>query len=267
MLEIGIGFLGAGNMGGALIEGLIRNGLNKEHLFISDKFHKTEVEKRFGINVLDNVDCVKKADVILICVKPQDISALLEEIEPVIDDEKLLISIAAGVKISTIEEKLHNKGRIIRAMPNIAALVGEAISCFCGNEKVEEKDEKIVCEILSSVGKVEKIENEELLNAVTGLSGSGPAYIFEVIEAMSDGGVKMGLKRDAAMLLAAQTVKGAAEMVLKLKKHPAQLKDMVTSPAGTTIYGLSILEEKGTRDAFIKAVEQATRRSKELSKA
>ena len=110
MLEIGIGFLGAGNMGGALIEGLIRNGLNKEHLFISDKFHKAEVEKRFGINVLDSVDCVKKADVILLCVKPQDISALLEEIEPVIDDEKLLISIAAGVKISTNEEKLHNKG-------------------------------------------------------------------------------------------------------------------------------------------------------------
>ncbi len=266
MLEAGIGFLGAGNMGSALIEGLIKKGLNKKHLFVSDKFHKSEVEKRFGIRVLDNVDCAKRADVILICVKPQDISALLEEVEPVIDDGKLLISIVAGVKISTIEEKLKGRGRIVRVMPNIAALVGEAISCFCINGKVREKDEEIVCEILSSVGKVEKVE-ERLLDAVTGLSGSGSAYIFEVIEAMSDGGVKMGLKREMATLLAAQTVKGAAEMVMRLKKHPAQLKDMVTSPAGTTIYGLSVLEERGIRDAFIKAVEKATKRSEELSKA
>jgi pyrroline-5-carboxylate reductase len=263
MFEKKVAFLGAGNMGGALIKGLIKKGLDKKYLFISDKFQKEKVEKRFKIKILDNTSCVKKADVILICVKPQDIFSLLKEIEPAIDDEKLIISIVAGVGISSIEKNLQKKGRIVRVMPNIAALVGEAISCFCKDEKVKEKDEKIVYEILSSIGKVEKIE-EGLLDAVTGLSGSGPAYVFEMIEAMADGGVKMGLKRDTAMLLSAQTVKGAAEMVLKLKKHPAQLKDMVTSPAGTTIYGLSILEEKGMRDAFIKAIEQATKRSKEL---
>jgi pyrroline-5-carboxylate reductase len=258
-----IGIIGAGKMGSALISGLLNKGLNPENVIISDKFSVQEAKRKFGVEIMDNPELAKKADIIILAVQPADIFECLQAIYPFIDNSKLIISIAAGIKVEVMRSVLK-KGRFIRVMPNVAALVKEAVSAiYCGPRTTKE-DEEVATAILSLVGEVVIIHNEHYMDAVTGLSGSGPAYIFEVIEALADGGVKVGLKRADALKLAAQTVKGAAELVLKTQKHPAELKDMVASPGGTTIYGLAELERKSTRGAFIDAVVAATRRSEEL---
>lgn len=258
-----IGIIGAGKMGTSLISGLINVGLSKENIVVSNKSYKEDIKEGYGIELTNNTELAKKSDIIILAVQPIDMLECLQEISPFIDNSKLVISIAAGVKVEVMRSVLK-KGRFIRVMPNVAAIVKEAVSAiYCGPRTTRE-DEEVATAILSLLGKVVVINNEKYMDAVTGLSGSGPAYIFEVIEALADGGVKVGLRRKDALKLAAQTVKGAAELVLQTKKHPAELKDMVASPAGTTIYGLAELERNGIRGAFIDAVVAATKRSEEL---
>ncbi len=258
-----VGIIGAGKMGSALISGLLRSGFDKERLIVADKFAADRVREQFGIETKNNPEIAQLADIIILAVQPADMVECLQDIYPFVDNSKLIISIAAGIKVE-IMRAILKKGRFIRVMPNVAAIVKEAVSAiYCGPRTTKE-DEEMAKEILGLVGEVVVIENEKYMDAVTGLSGSGPAYIFEVIEALADGGVKVGLHRADALKLAAQTVKGAAELVLKTGKHPAELKDMVASPGGTTIYGLAELERKGVRGALIDAVASATKRSEEL---
>ncbi len=259
-----IGIIGVGKMGSALLTGLLNVGIDKKNIIVSDIEDKAEaIKEKYGVRFMTNPELAKESDIIILAVQPIDIFECLQNIYPFVDNSKLIISIAAGIKVEVMRSILK-KGRFIRVMPNIAAIVKQAASAiYCGPRTTKE-DEEIAMAILGLVGEVVVIHNERYMDAVTGLSGSGPAYIFEVIEALADGGVKVGLRRDDALKLAAQTVKGAAELVLKTGKHPAELKDMVASPGGTTIYGLAELEKRGTRSGFIEAVWAATKRSEEL---
>jgi pyrroline-5-carboxylate reductase len=203
--------------------------------------------------------------VVILAVKPQVIRAVVEEIRSAVTPETLFISIAAGVGTATLRPLLPGRTRLIRTMPNTPALVLEGATAIARADDLEPGDLDIAQEIFSAVGKVVVLD-EALLDAVTGLSGSGPAYVALIIEALADGGVKVGLDRQTAMTLSAQTVLGAARLLLETGSHPGQLKDMVASPGGTTIAGIHALEEGGLRHALISAVERATLRSKELGR-
>ncbi|CAM0885188.1 unnamed protein product [Alopecurus aequalis] len=207
---------------------------------------------------------VDDSDVIVISVKPQIVKQVLVELKPLLSEEKLLVSIAAGIKMQDLQD-WSGQRRIIRVMPNTPSAVGQAASVMCLGEMATENDENRVKSLFSAIGKVWTAE-EKYFDAVTGLSGSGPAYVFLAIEAMADGGVAAGLPRDLALGLAAQTVLGAATMVSETGKHPGQLKDQVTSPAGTTIAGVHELEKGSFRGTLINAVVAATTRCRELSK-
>lgn len=264
-----IGFLGAGNMAEALIRGLLKTGLVRpEAIFASDvrPDRIEELGSRYGIQPLsDNTLLVQRADVVILAVKPQVIQAVVEEIRSAVTPETLFISIAAGVDTATLRPLLPGRTRLIRTMPNTPALVLEGATAIARADDLEPGDLEIAQEIFSAVGKVVVLD-EALLDAVTGLSGSGPAYVALIIEALADGGVKAGLDRQTAMTLSVQTVLGAARLLLETGSHPGQLKDMVASPGGTTIAGIHALEEGGLRHALISAVERATLRSKELGR-
>jgi len=217
-----------------------------------------------GGSVVDsNAEVAAGADVIVLAVKPQQMSEVLAGLAPAITDDHLVVSIAAGITLQTLADGLGETTRLIRVMPNTPCLVGISASAFAVGEAATGDDAELVAKLLATVGVAVPVK-EPLIDAVTGLSGSGPAYVYEVIEALSDGGVLCGLPRDVALQLAAQTVKGAAEMVLVTGEHPGALKDAVASPGGTTIAGLAELERAGLRGTFINAVEAATRRSREL---
>jgi pyrroline-5-carboxylate reductase len=218
-----------------------------------------------GITVFEaNGPVVEHSDVLVLAVKPQSMPEVLSELKPQVSAAQLVISIAAGVPISVLVAGLGPDRRVVRVMPNTPALLGEGASAFAPGPGVSSDDEALVQAFLSSVGRVVQVP-ERLLDAVTGLSGSGPAFVYLIIEALSDGGVRMGLPRDIALTLAAQTVLGAARMVLETGLHPGVLKDQVTSPGGTTIAGLHALEQGGVRGALIDAVVAATSRSAELA--
>ena len=262
-----VAFLGAGNMGEALIKGLTQTGLVRAgSITAADPRadHLGQVAKRYGIQaVTDNCTLVSGADVIILAVKPQIMGSVLKEIAPVVDEGKLLISIAAGVATRKLRDHLGKPARLIRVMPNTPALVLEGVTAIARAEGLRPGDLEAAQELFAAVGKVVVLE-ESAMDAVTGLSGSGPAYVAIAIEALADGGVKMGLDRATAMLLAAQTVLGSARLLLETGVHPGQLKDMVSSPGGTTIAGIAALEDGGLRRALIQAVERATLRSREL---
>lgn len=263
-----IGFIGTGKMGEALIKGILQTQLvPPENIFASDvDFAKLQLlEKEYKINICkDNCAAVVDSDIVIIAVKPQTVPAVLKEIKDSIK-KQLIISIAAGVTIETYENALPQGAKVVRVMPNIAAIVKEAASAISLGSAVSKEDASLAALIFNAVGRT-VILPEHLMDAVTGLSGSGPAYIFTIIEALADGGVHEGLDRNTAKLLAAQTVLGAAKMVLENGSHTAQLKDMVTSPGGTTIRGLRVMEERGVRIAMMDAVIAACERSKELGK-
>lgn len=263
-----IGFIGTGKMGEALIKGILLARLvPAENIFASDadSAKLQLLEKEYKINTCkDNCSTVIGSDIIIIAVKPQIVPEVLKEINNSIK-KQLIISIAAGVKIETYESALPRGTKVIRVMPNIAATVQEAASAISPGSAVSKDDLAIASGIFNAIGK-SVILPEYLMDAVTGLSGSGPAYIFTIIEALADGGVYEGLDRNTAKLLAAQTVLGAAKMVLEDGSHTAELKDMVTSPGGTTIRGLRVIEDRGVRIAMMDAVIEACERSKELGK-
>ena len=214
----------------------------------------------------DNRQVAEAADILLLAVKPQQVAAVAEQLGGRLDSSKLLVSIAAGVRLRKLAELLQTE-RLVRVMPNTPCLVGCGASGYSLGSGATAADAELVRQLLESVGKAFLLSDEKLLDAVTGLSGSGPAFIYIIIEALSDGGVRMGLARDVASALAAQTVRGAAEMVLRTGEHPAALKDRVTSPGGTTIAGLQALDVGGIRASLMAAVEAATRRSAELGNA
>jgi len=264
-----VGFVGAGNMGEALIKGLTgANLVPPEAIYATDvRLERLrELDRQYGIQVASsNGELVRHADVVILAVKPQIIEPVLREIAGAVTRRKLVISIAAGVPIGKLRAGLGKDARLIRVMPNTPALVLEGVTAIAKSEGLEPGDLDTAGEIFSAVGRVVVLD-EELMDAVTGLSGSGPAYVAVVIESLADGGVRMGLDRITAMTLATQTVLGAAKLLLETGLHPGALKDMVSSPGGTSIAGIAALEEGGIRTTFIKAVERATQRSRELGR-
>lgn len=262
-----IAFLGAGNMAEALVKGLLRAGTALASEIICSELRaerRDELAKRYGVRtVAGNDEAAEAADIVLLSVKPQVMDLLLEEIAPAIDHKKLVISIAAGIPISAISRKLGAGVRIVRTMPNTPALVGAGATALARGAHATEADLAQARALFEAVG-IAVVVDEHLLDAVTGLSGSGPAYVYLAVEALADGGVKMGLARPVAMALAAQTVMGAAKLVLESGEHPGRLKDQVTSPGGTAIAGVHALEVGGLRASLMAAVEAATRRSHEL---
>jgi pyrroline-5-carboxylate reductase len=262
-----VGFLGAGKMACALAGGFVKAGLvSASNIMASDV--SSEARENFAKNVGAkttgfNPDVLKAASTIVIAVKPDQVAALLKEIDPVTTENHLLISIAAGVTIGRMESELPDGTRVVRVMPNTPALVGASASAFALGKSATAEDAKLVSRLFSAVGVAYQVK-EALLDAVTGLSGSGPAYVYTIIEALSDGAVAAGLPREIATKLAAQTVLGAAKMVLETNLHPGALKDMVTSPGGTTIEGLHELERGGVRAALMNAVRAAAEKSKKL---
>jgi pyrroline-5-carboxylate reductase len=265
-----ITFLGAGNMAAALIDGLLAAGTCQPDRITCTDVRPERIQEladRHGIRTTpSNPDAVSKADVVVLAVKPQVLPVVLDGIADSLRPQALVVSIAAGVPCSTIEKRLPSGTRVVRTMPNTPALVHAAATGIAPGARASKDDLDLVQKLFGSVGRT-VIVSEALLDAVTGLSGSGPAYVFLIIEALADGGVKMGLPREAAHELATQTVFGAAKLVLESGEHPARLKDRVTSPAGTTIAGVHALEQGGLRRTLMDAVEAATRRSTELGRS
>jgi pyrroline-5-carboxylate reductase len=262
------GFIGAGKMATALARGMLRAGIaSAESICASDPLVSARelFRRETGIAALEsNADVVRRSDVLVLAVKPQSMRSVLAELRPAVTSEHLVISIAAGITIASIVEGLGPEVRVVRVMPNTPALVGEGASAYALGPRVRPDDEAVVKALLGSVGHTAVVV-ESLLDAVTGLSGSGPAFVYLIIEALTDGGVRAGLPREVATLLATQTVLGAARMVRETGQHPGVLKDQVASPGGTTIAGLHALETGGVRGALIDAVLAATRRSSELA--
>jgi pyrroline-5-carboxylate reductase len=262
-----IGFLGAGNMAEALIKGLVAAAVvepQQIHASTPRRERCDEIERKFGIHAgTNNLDVVHKAEIIVLAVKPQKVALVLGEVAAHLKPHALVISIAAGTPVAAIEQRLPRGTRVVRTMPNTPALVGAGATAIAAGGHATADDLEIARRIFDAVGKTVLLD-EEQMDAVTGLSGSGPAYVFLIIEALSDAGVKMGLARYNAQALAAQTVLGSAKLLLETNEHPGRLKDMVTSPGGTAIAGLHTLEAGGLRTTLINAVEAATRRSREL---
>ena len=264
-----IGFIGAGNMAEAMIRGLLRGpDFEAASIFASGPREERmrELREKYGIAAgTDNLEPAA-ADIVVLSVKPQILSRVLDQVGSAIRADALVISIAAGVPVASIQGRLAGGTRVVRAMPNTPALVDAAATAIAGGEHARESDLAEAKKIFDAIGLTVVLE-ESQLDAVTGLSGSGPAYVFLILEALSDAGVKVGLSRRTAQLLAAQTVLGSAKLLLETNEHPGRLKDMVTSPGGTAITGLHTLENGGVRTTLMNAVEAATRRSRELGEA
>ena len=264
-----VGFLGAGRMATALAKGWLRAGfLRADSCRASDP--STSARQTFAAEtscpaVTDNREVVANSKLLVLAVKPQSMLALLDEIRPHVKD-RLIVSIAAGITLRQLATGLGSDCRLVRVMPNTPCLIGASASGYSPGNNATPEDIALVDRLLDAVGVAFRMP-EHLLDAVTGLSGSGPAFVFLMIEALSDGGVRVGLPRDVATALAAQTVLGAAKMVLETQSHPGVLKDMVASPGGTTIAGLHALERGGVRGALMDAVEAATQRAVELGRS
>jgi pyrroline-5-carboxylate reductase len=266
-LKYRLGIVGAGKMGEAILAGALAKRLyapGEVILSVRSEKHRQELEQKYGVSAtLDNKAIAAHASVILLAVKPKAIVEVLGAMGGSLKPGALIISTAAGVPIEAIESRVPSFVGVVRAMPNMAVAVGEGMTALSRGKNVSDEGIKLAEGLFGAVGGVVTLD-EEHMDAVTGLSGSGPAYIYIVIESLADGGVKMGLPRDVAIKLAAQTVLGAAKTVLVTGEHPAKLKDQVTTPAGVTIDGILELEEGGVRVALIKSVVKATERSRQL---
>lgn len=253
-----IGFIGLGNMATAMIGGILGTGLCKPSEVIGSSKTQASAAKaaeKYGISTgTDNRTTAREADVIVLAVKPIFFQEVISEIRDIVDESKLVISIAAGKSIEWIEQEFGKKIRLVRCMPNTPAMVGEGCTCICLGEGTSKEDEELAFGIMNSFGKASVIP-ERLMDAFIGVAGSSPAYVFMFIEAMADGAVAAGMPRGQAYEFAAQAVLGSAKLVLETGKHPGELKDMVCSPGGTTIEAVRVLEEKGFRAAVMDAVE------------
>lgn len=260
--------IGAGAMGEALVAGILGAGLvQPEDVWMADAdaARLAEVADKLGVRSADNVRAAAEADVIIVAVKPEYVSAVLGDAAPAAARGALIVSIAAGVPVRTLLRDLPPDSAVVRVMPNTPALVGAGATALAPGPGVADEQVAVVRRLFEAVGTVHVVP-EHLMDAVTGLSGSGPAFVYMFIEALADGGVLAGLPRDAALQLAAQTVLGGAEMVLRTGRHPGALKDMVTSPAGTTIAGVAALEDRGFRAAVLRAVAAAAARSEQIGR-
>lgn len=253
-----LGFIGTGNMAGAIMGGIISSGLiGPDEIIGSDTLQagRERIQERYGIHVTpDNRQAAKEAEVLFLSVKPQFYPAVIEEIRETVTNEQLVITIAPGKTLAWLEEQFGKKVKIVRTMPNTPAMVGEGMTAVCPNSGVGKEDLEYALRILNTIGKTEVVE-ERLMDAVVAVSGSSPAYVFMMIEAMADAAVAEGMPRPQAYRFAAQAVYGSAKMVLETGKHPGELKDMVCSPAGTTIEAVRVLEQKGFRSALFEAMK------------
>lgn len=268
-IDRSIGFVGGGNMAEALIRGLVRGGhVPAERVWVSGPRAErmAELKGAYAIRATsDNREVARQSQIVVLSVKPQILDRVLLEIADAVAPGALIISLAAGVSTAAIERRLASGARVIRSMPNTPAVVGAGATAIAAGSHAEASDLDLARFVFDAVG-ITVVLDENQLDAVTGLSGSGPAYIFLILEALADAGVKVGLSRRTAQKLAAQTVMGSAKLLLDTDGHPGQLKDMVTSPGGTAIAGLHTLEQGGLRTTLINAVEAATLRSRELGR-
>ena len=268
LAEKRVAVLGAGKMGGILVKALLEKKLLSPKLTTATVQHEERaatLTKKLGIHVgTDNVAAAKKADIVLVCLKPQAVSGVMEEIRASARPEQLVISVAASVPTAAIENALGGKVPVVRAMPNTPCAIGQGMTALCKGAHAGAQHLEIASELFRVVGRTVVVD-EKHMDAVTGLSASGPAYIYIILESLAEAGVKVGLPRDVATLLAAQTALGAAAVVLETGDHPALLKDAVTTPAGCTIDGIMELEEGKLRVTLIKAVVKAAQRAKELA--
>lgn len=265
-LDQKIAFIGGGVMASAVLRSLVDSGaLPAAQAVVSDPLPacRERAERLGAAATQDNAEAVRGAGVIILAVKPYDVLGVVEQLRGAVNPDQLVVSLAPGITTRQIEERLPAGTPVIRVMPNTPMMVGAGASGFARGARATEEHAALVRRVFEPSGRCVEVA-EKLIDAVTGLSGSGPAYVCVIIEALADGGVKMGLPRDVALTLAAQTVLGAARLVLETGDHPGLLKDRVATPGGTTIAGLAALEEAGLRSALIKAVEAATRRSQEL---
>jgi pyrroline-5-carboxylate reductase len=266
-IEGQLAFIGVGNMGEAILRGLVeREAVRPDQVRASHPRaeRREALGERYGVATFaSNAEAARGADVVVLCVKPQIFRTVLAEVGPVLSDDTLTLSIAAGVPIAAMERSLHREARVVRVMPNTPCLVGAGASAIAPGPHATEADLALAERIFEAVGVTVQVD-ESLIDAATGLSGSGPAYVFLVIEALADGGVKVGLSRGRALKLAAQTVFGAAQLLIQSGEHPGRLKDQVTSPGGTAIAGIHTLESGGLRRTLIDAVEAATERARVL---
>ena len=260
-----IGFIGCGNMGSAMLQGILEAGTYKsEELIASAKSEKTKekIKNEFKITLADsNQDVVRMADFVFLAVKPQYYEQIITEIKGVTRSGQVFVSIAPGKSLKWLEECFGKELKLVRAMPNTPAMVREGMTAYCVNERIEMQEKAQIAEICGYFGKAEEID-ESLMDVVTSVSGSSPAYIFILIEAMADAAVSDGMPRAQAYTFAAQAVLGSAKMVLDTGIHPAVLKDMVCSPGGTTIEAVRVLEEKGLRSGMIEAMKACVKKAK-----
>ncbi len=257
-----IGFIGAGNMGGAIIGGIAKGN---DEIIVYDKNSQsvTDICQKYGGIAAGSAGVASRCDVLFLAVKPNVLYDVIEEIKCEVADKTIIVSIAAGQSIEKIENAFKKPVKLIRVMPNTPALVGESMSALCGNKNITKEDMQGVIKIFESLGKAEVVA-EYMMDAVTAVSGSSPAYVFMMIEAMADAAVLGGLPRAQAYTFAAQAVLGSAKMVLETGKHPAELKDMVCSPGGTTIEAVKELENNGFRGAIMDAMKACIDKSKSM---
>ena len=262
-----IGFIGAGNMGGAIIGGIVTNKIaSPSDMIVSDKNAESLslTAAQYGVSTTDdNKKTASESDILFLCVKPNVIYKVIDEIRGCVKKDTVIVSIAAGQSMKKITDAFGKDIKLVRVMPNTPALVGEGMAACVQGEFVSDSEMESVLNIFDSFGRAEKV-SESMMDAVTAVSGSSPAYVFMFIEAMADAAVKAGMTRDQAYTFAAQSVLGSAKMVLETGKHPGELKDMVCSPAGTTIDAVEVLESEGMRAAVMKAMDACVKRSKEL---
>ena len=260
-----IGFIGAGNMGSAIIGGIVKNSIS-DNIIVYDKNKEglVKLSDKFGINIAkDNIEVVKESDILFLAIKPNILYDVIDEIKDDVNEETVIVSIVAGQSIEKIENAFGKNIKLIRVMPNTPALVGEGMSALCKNSNVSDEDMEAVLNIFKGIGVAEEV-SEYMMDAVTAVSGSSPAYVFMFIEAMADAAVMGGMPREKAYTFATQAVLGAAKMVLETRKHPGELKDMVCSPGGTTIEAVKVLEKEGFRSSVIEAMRACIDKSKSL---
>lgn len=261
-----IGFIGAGNMASAIIGGILNSNLYPaENIIASDKNTTTleNIQKEYNINITSSNCDAAKSDIVFLAVKPQFLYQVIEEIKKSINSDTVIVSIVAGQSIENIEYAFGKKIKLVRVMPNTPAFVGEGMSALAPNKNITQEELSLIEKIFSGFG-VAEIVSENLMDAVTAVSGSSPAYIFMLIEAMADAAVKAGMSRKQSYTFAAQAVLGSAKMVLKTGMHPAELKDMVCSPGGTTIEAVKVLEETGFRSSIMNAMDACVKKSQGL---